>query len=281
MKQRVLLSGLTTFRIGGPCEMYMPETIERAVEILRMSCPVLGGGSNVLAADAGLRVPLLHTGKLNAVVFNGRKLRAGCGAPLPELARLAARKKLSGLEWASGIPGLLGGAVVMNAGAYGGEMSRIVTSARVHTAEGEIITVTDFAYSYRHSVFSDHPDWTVLEADLLLTPGKPEEIAARMAETRQKRQDKQPLNMPSAGSFFKRPSIPGVYTAALIERCGLKGARVGGAQVSDKHAGFIVNVGDATCDDVLRLASRVRDTVFRESGVALEPEVKLLGDVKW
>jgi UDP-N-acetylmuramate dehydrogenase len=276
-----LLSSLTTFRIGGPCDcLYEPDQIERAIELLRGSenVIVLGGGSNMLAADGGVRAPVIRTAKIGHIRFDGETVRAGCGAGLPELARAAARQGLSGLEWASGIPGSLGGAVVMNAGAYGGEMSQVAAEALVFDGR-EAVTVKDFDFAYRHSVFHGNPHWTVLEVTLKLTGDDPEAITARMEELRRRRNEKQPVNLPSAGSFFKRPE--GGYAAELIDRCGLKGTSVGGAQVSEKHAGFIVNTGGAACDDVLRLAALVRERVFKQTGVELEPEVRLLGDIAW
>jgi UDP-N-acetylmuramate dehydrogenase len=166
----------------------------------------------------------------------------------------------------------------MNAGAYGGELSQVVTEALVFNGQ-DAVTVTDFDFSYRHSVFSAQPSWAVLEVTLRLTEDDPGAIAARMNDFTARRNAKQPVSLPSAGSFFKRP--PGFYAAALIEQCGLKGVFSGGAQVSEKHSGFIVNTGGATCDDVLRLAAVVQETVFKRTGVGLEPEVRLMGDIQW
>ncbi|MDR0325448.1 MAG: UDP-N-acetylmuramate dehydrogenase [Oscillospiraceae bacterium] len=281
-RENVPLSGLTTFRIGGPCGcLYVPADIERAIELLRGldgAAVVLGGGSNILAADAGVRTPLLHTAMVNHIVFDGETVRAGCGAGLPELSRAAAKRGLSGLEWASGIPGSLGGAVVMNAGAYGGEMSGVVTEALVFDGRDAVV-IDKFDFSYRHSIFHDNPAYVILEATLRLTRDDPAEIAARIEGFRKARNEKQPVNLPSAGSFFKHP--PGHYAAALIDQCGLKGVSAGGARVSEKHAGFIVNTGGATCDDVLRLAALVHETVRKQTGAELEPEVRLLGDIHW
>jgi len=276
-----LLSSLTTFRIGGPCgEYYAPADVERTIELLRtLDRPfILGGGSNILAADEGVSTPIVHTAGLRDITIDGETVRAACGVGLPELSRTVARKNLSGLEWASGIPGSLGGAVVMNAGAYGGEMSQVVAEVTVFDGQ-KCVVMTDFDYSYRHSVFLDKPNLTVLEATLRLKRDDPSEIAARMETHRNARNDKQPTALPSAGSFFKRPK--GGFAAAMIDECGLKGVSVGGAQVSPKHAGFVVNTGGATCDDVLRLASLVRETVFKRFSVELEPEVRLLGEIGW
>jgi UDP-N-acetylmuramate dehydrogenase len=235
---------------------------------------VLGGGSNILAADEGVTHPVVRTSGLDHIEFHGTAVRAGCGAGLPELARAAARQGLTGLEWASGIPGSVGGAAVMNAGAYGGEMSQVVTGALVFDGETPV-TVRDFAFAYRHSIFFEYPSWTVLEVTLKLAEDDPQAISARMDELRKRRNEKQPVSLPSAGSFFKRP--PGGYAAALIDQCGLKGLRIGGAQVSERHSGFVVNAGGAVCEDVLRLAALVRETVYKQTSVELEPEVRLLG----
>jgi UDP-N-acetylmuramate dehydrogenase len=239
---------------------------------------ILGGGSNILAADEGVRHPVIRTAKLCEIIIDGTTVRAGCGTGLPELSRAAAKHGLSGLEWASGIPGSAGGAVVMNAGAYGGEMSDITVEAVVFDGR-DVIIIKEFDHSYRSSIFHSNPDWTVLEVTLKLSEGDPAAIAGKIDELRRRRNEKQPANLPSAGSFFKRPA--GGYAAELIERCGLKGASCGGAQVSPKHSGFIVNTGGALCDDVLRLAERVRETVFAQTGVELEPEVRLLGRDAW
>ena len=250
------------------------------LELLRgLESPViLGGGSNILADDEGVRAPVVHTAGLRQIFIEGETVRAGCGVGLPELSRAAARQGLSGLEWASGIPGSLGGAVVMNAGAYGGEMSQVVTEVLAFDGH-TLVSMTGFDYSYRHSIFLDNPAFTVLEATLKLTRDEPSEIAARMETHMKARNEKQPVTQPSAGSFFKRPKNG--YAAAMIDECGLKGAHVGGAMVSEKHAGFVVNVGGATCEDVLRLASMVREAVYKKFGVELEPEVRLLGDAEW
>ena len=199
------------------------------------------------------------------------------GSTLARLANAALGRGLTGLEFAHGIPGTLGGAVVMNAGAYGGEMVQVLTAVTYLDGAGEEHTLpaAACALTYRHSRFSDRPDWLVLEAELELRPGDGEAIRARMDELAAKRREKQPLEWPSGGSTFKRPE--GHFAAALIEGCGLKGVGIGGAQVSEKHAGFVVNRGGATADDVRRLMALVQETVLRETGVALEPEVRLLG----
>ncbi|MDR1692853.1 MAG: UDP-N-acetylmuramate dehydrogenase [Oscillospiraceae bacterium] len=274
-----LLSSLTTFRIGGPCDaVYTPESAAEMTALLKtLDCPtVLGRGSNILAADEGVRTPVILTAGLNAIRIEGDTLRAGCGVSLPELSRAAESASLTGLEWAGGIPGTVGGGTVMNAGAYGGQMSDVLVSVCCADRERD---ASECRFGYRQSVFTENPTLTVLEVTLKLTHGDPADISRRTEAFRKARNEKQPVSLPSAGSFFKRPE--GHFAGALIERCGLKGVSVGGARVSEKHAGFLVNTGGATCRDVMILAERVRETVLRETGVALTPEVKLLGDISW
>ena len=276
----------TTFRIGGPARlMALPRSEEEAQSAVRLAAELgveplfMGNGSNLLAADAGVETFLIKSfdglGRLELAGAAG--IRAGSGVLLSRLANFALANGLTGLEFAHGIPGTLGGAAAMNAGAYGGEMAQVLTRVTYLDEGGVPVTlpVERCGLSYRHSVFSDHPQWLILEAELALAPGQAEQIRGRMAELAQRRREKQPLEQPSAGSTFKRPE--GHFAAALIEGCGLKGVGIGGAQVSEKHAGFVVNRGDATADDVRRLMALVQETVLRETGVALEPEVRLLG----
>ncbi len=274
----------TSFRIGGPVRlMALPRSGEeaqaavRAAAALGLSPFFLGNGSNLLVADQGYEGFVIKTAGLDQVRAAGGKLTAGSGVPLARLAAAALDQGLTGLEFAHGIPGSLGGAVVMNAGAYGGEMAQVLTGVVCLDGAGEEETLPAgaCALSYRHSRFSDQPERLILGAELELQPGDREEIRARMDDLARRRREKQPLELPSAGSTFKRPE--GRFAAALIEQCGLKGVGVGGAQVSEKHAGFLVNRGQATADDVRRLIDLVRETVLRETGVALEPEVRFLG----
>ena len=206
-----------------------------------------------------------------------RRLRAESGVPLARLAMAALGQGLTGLEFAHGIPGTLGGGVTMNAGAYGGELVQVLTCVTFLNESGEVVTlpVEECALTYRRSLFTDHPEWLILEAEFELTQGDTAVIKDKMDELAGKRRAKQPLDLPSAGSTFKRPE--GYFAAALIEQCGLKGVGIGGAQVSEKHAGFVVNRGGATADDVRRLMALIQSTVLRETGVVLEPEVKFLG----
>jgi UDP-N-acetylmuramate dehydrogenase len=277
------MSGHTTFRVGGPAKlMALPKTEEELVTAVRLAREhgveplLIGNGSNVLVDDAGLDAFVIQTCPgLSWCQTDGTRLSAGSGILMAALAAQAARHALTGLEFAHGIPGTLGGGVTMNAGAYDGEMRQVVESVRALDRCGEIITFSaqKCEFSYRHSAFSDGT-YLILSATVKLTEGDPAAIRARMAELMARRKEKQPLEYPSAGSTFKRPE--GHFAAALIDQCGLKGLSVGGAQVSAKHAGFIINTGTATCKDILDLMDAVRERVYRETGVELEPEVKYL-----
>ena len=279
--KNIPMSTLTTFRIGGLCDaLYRPQGIEETVQLLQDLDEkiILGKGSNVLVSDDGLRTPVVQMGGINHMVFEEDSVRAGCGVSLPELAREAARKGLSGLEWAAGIPGSVGGGVVMNAGAYDGEMSQVVKQVLIFDGQ-EVQEISRFDFAYRHSIFLQNPNHIVLEATLQLIPDEVLKIRARMDKWKAARDEKQPVTLPSGGSFFKRP--PKAFAAALIDKCGLRGATVGGAQISLKHAGFLVNKGGATCQDVLELAKMVRCRVAEETGFLLEPEVRLLAEFSW
>lgn len=274
----------TSFRIGGPAKrMAFPRTAEQVVilagflEELGVRSLLLGNGTNLLCPDEGLDAVVIATGEgLNAVEQTGEtELTADAGASLSRLAMAAWRAGLTGLEFAHGIPGSLGGGVVMNAGAYGGSLSDVLTGVTALYPGGVRTLPSDkLDLSYRHSVFSDQPEAVVLRARVRLKKGDPAAVKARMDELMEKRRASQPLEWPSAGSTFKRPA--GYFAGTLIERCGLKGTRVGGAEVSTKHAGFIINTGGATCDDVLALIDRVQKTVYAAVGVVLEPEVKIV-----
>lgn len=273
----------TTFRVGGPARrLAQPASGEELAGLLDLAenrgwpWLVLGNGSNLLAADEGLDRLVIHTGKLDFLERTGeRTIRAGAGVSLARLAVFAWKEALAGLSFAHGIPGSLGGAVCMNAGAYGGEMCQVVRSVNAWFPGKGVapLTAEELDFSYRHSVFSNAPG-VVLDAEFLLTSGDPAAIKAEMEELIRRRREKQPLEYPSAGSTFKRPA--GHFAGGLIEQCGLKGVRVGGAQVSEKHAGFLINAGGATCADVLALIELVRDTVRERTGVELEPEVKII-----
>ena len=279
------MSRHTSFRIGGPAKrMAFPETAEQVTELIALArqCGteplVLGNGTNLLAADKGLDRLVINMSEGMTGIGDGADgdIIAQCGATLARVAEFARRRGLAGFEFAHGIPGTLGGAVCMNAGAYGGEMKSVVSHVALIDSDGAMRTLTneEMAFSYRHSVLTDHPDWTVLYAVIHLEPGDSEEIGARMKELMAKRKASQPLEFPSAGSTFKRPT--GHFAGALIEQCGLKGARIGGAEVSVKHAGFVINRGGATCADVLALIAHIQKTVYDATGVTLEPEVKIV-----
>ena len=274
----------TTFRVGGPARlMAFPrdkkeiKAAVRAADEMGVVPFFLGNGSNLLVADEGVEAFVIKTGGLDQTREVNRRLRAECGIPLSRLAVAALGRGLTGLEFAHGIPGSLGGAVVMNAGAYGGEMVQVLTAVTYLDKHGQEHTVpaAECNLTYRHSMFTDHPEWLVLEAEMELEQGDAEESRAKMEDLAQRRKSKQPLEYPSAGSTFKRPE--GHFAAALIEQCGLKGLTVGGAQVSEKHAGFVINRGGATCADILKLTEQIKETVLRETGVTLELEVRTLG----
>jgi UDP-N-acetylmuramate dehydrogenase len=238
-------------------------------------CLVIGRGTNLLVSDAGIKGVVVQIGEgLSNVRREGDSLIAGAGISLAALAQFARRDGLAGLEFAHGIPGSLGGAVVMNAGAYGGEMKDVVSSVRCLDDDGAVRTYSadELDFSYRHSRFDK--GGVVLEAALSLQKGDGEEIARRMRELMEKRTSSQPLDKPSAGSTFKRPATG--YAAAMIDGAGLKGLRVGSAAVSEKHAGFVVNEGGASFADVVELMERVKAAVYAKYGVTLQPEVKII-----
>ena len=279
------MSRHTTFRIGGPADFFVtPEKKEQIGQVIALcrsrEIPyyIVGNGSNLLVGDHGYRGVIVQVfKKMNQIHTDGEKLCAQAGALLSKVAAAALEASLTGLEFASGIPGTLGGALRMNAGAYGGEMKQVTESAQVLTPEGEIleIPVDELGMSYRTSVISRN-DYVVLEAVLKLNRGNREEIRARMEDLKEKRVSKQPLEYGSAGSTFKRPE--GYFAGKLIMDSGLAGYQVGGAQVSEKHCGFVINAGGATARDVRTLMDNVRDIVYKKYGVTLEPEVKFLGE---
>lgn len=278
------MAGHTTFRIGGAVPlMALPQTEDEVTMAVQTALSMdikpfyLGNGSNLLVADQGADcfvVKQLLGGQ--AVQVEGSTLYAPAGVSLPALSSVARDHSLTGLEFAYGIPGTVGGAVTMNGGAYGGEMSQVVEWVDCLDAQGnrQRIAGEDLHFSYRHSTFSDHSR-CILGAGFQLEAGNAQEIQEKMNGFTQSRREKQPLNLPSGGSTFKRP--PGHFAAALIDQCGLKGLTVGGAQVSAKHAGFVVNIGGATCDDVLTLVQEVAEVVLRKTGVQLELELQTLG----
>ena len=279
------MSRHTSFRIGGPARrMAFPASGEQLVLLLaeaeRLGARplVIGNGTNLLCPDAGLdRLVIDTSAALNRVESAGPDtVTAEAGASLARAADFACRQGLAGLEFAHGIPGTVGGAVCMNAGAYGGEMAQVIQSVTLLLPEAGIRTLSgsEMAFGYRRSFLTDHPDAVVLRAVFRLSPGDPAAIRDRMRELLEKRRTSQPLEFPSAGSTFKRPE--GYFAGTLIDQCGLKGLTVGGAQVSEKHAGFVINRGGATCADVTALIRQIQDRVLDMTGVRLEPEVKII-----
>lgn len=277
------LSRHTTFKIGGPAQwLVMPRT-EGAVAAVIALCRetgvpwrVLGAGSNVLVPDAGLPGVVLKLAEnfAAAEVLPGGELRAQAGATNAAVAQLACEQGLSGYEFACGIPGTIGGAAYMNAGAYEGQFSGVCASVRCLDGEGRVVEVpaAQVQFGYRHSLMMEQ-GLVILGATLQLVPGNREHIRAQMADLQRRREEKQPLEMPSAGSTFKRPE--GHFAGKLIQDAGMQGKSVGGAQVSEKHAGFVVNTGGATASDVLALVALVQQEVKSRFGVTLEPEVRL------
>lgn len=279
----------TTFRLGGPVRwMVFPKNTAEAAAVLQICRErglrpfFLGNGSNLLVADEGWDGVMVSTARLNAISLGGDPavVIAGSGALLSQTANFAAEHALTGLEFVQGIPGSVGGGIRMNAGAYGGELVQVAERVTYLDETGALHTcpASECALTYRHSVFCDRP-WLVTEVSFRLRPGNSADIRAKMADFARRRREKQPLEFPSAGSTFKRPApVDGVpqYAAALIDRCGLRGLQIGGAQVSEKHAGFVVNTGNATTADVLVLMEEVRRRVLEQTGVNLEPEVEIL-----
>ena len=275
----------TTFRIGGPADYFvMPETVEELRDILALckeeGLPyfILGNGSNLLVGDKGFRGVVIQLYKnFDGLSIEGTRVTAKSGAMLIRVAKEAGKAGLTGLEFASGIPGTIGGAMVMNAGAYGGEMKDVVTAVTVLTKDGDIKTLTgsEMNFRYRGSVVEDE-GYIVLETVMELKIGNLEEIQARIDELSLQRRTKQPIEYPSAGSTFKRPE--GYFAGKLIQDTNLRGYQVGGAQVSEKHCGFVINAGGATAADVMQLMRDVSDKVNAQFGVTLEPEVKRIGE---
>ena len=270
------------FRIGGPADLFCEVGDEETLADLRrwfaargVPCVVIGNGTNLLVRDEGVRGAVVRLGgAFGEMHFNGTHVTAGAGVSLARLAAAARDAGLAGLEFAHGIPGSLGGAVLMNAGAYGGEMRDVLRAVRWMDDAGGLHETDDLRLGYRRSRFSDGGG-VILAAAMALRPDDPAAIGARMEALWEKRSASQPLDKPSAGSFFKRPA--GGYAAAMIDAAGLRGLRVGGAQVSEKHAGFLINAGGATCADVLSLMEKVQAAVREKYGVTLEPEVRFLG----
>ena len=281
------LSSKSSFRIGGAADLAVfPKTATELKYIVaylkdrELPYIVVGKGSNILFEDDGYRGCVIFTDKMSRITVEGNRITAGAGASVTALATTAKNASLTGLEFSYGIPGSVGGAVVMNAGAYGGEMSGVFESCEIFDTEKLELCVFSAAqmdYSYRHSIFTENKNLICLSATFALKEGNKEEIEAVMRDLMGRRISKQPLDYPSAGSVFKRPA-PDLFVGKMIEDSGLKGYTVGGAQVSEKHAGFIINVGGATARDVLDLVEHIRTVIRKNYGVELECEVRRVGN---
>ncbi len=273
----------TTFRIGGPCDIFIkPRSIEEIRQIIevvkenKVPYYVVGNGSNLLVSDDGYRGVIINLfNNFSDITVEGNTITASAGALLGKIGYTALKNSLTGFEFATGIPGTLGGAVVMNAGAYGGEMKDVLSEVTVLTKEGELLTLKadELELGYRTSIIAKK-DYIVLEGKIQLKPGEPDKIKAVIDDLAFRRRDKQPLEYPSAGSTFKRPKDN--FAGKLIMDAGLRGYTSGGAMVSDKHCGFVINKGDATCEDVIKLTDHVKEEVKNQFGIELELEVKKL-----
>lgn len=278
-----VLKNYTSFKIGGKADlMVFPDSEEKIISVLKeikkSSIPhlIIGKGSNMLISDSGFRGVVINTCRFDKIsLIDDETIYCQSGASLSRLCRFALENSLTGLEFAFGIPGTAGGAAYMNAGAYGGEMKDVLVSCEHLSSDGIINRYSGdvLDLSYRHSVYSDS-DLFILSLTLKLKKGNVDEIKTHMDELMAKRKDKQPLDYPSAGSTFKRPE--GYFAAALLDECGLKGYTVGGAQVSDKHAGFVINKGNATAEDVKKLIDYCQKTVMKNKGILIEPEIKII-----
>ena len=281
------MSKHTTFRVGGPVKCFVcPSDAEQITELIGLAKKtetkyyIIGNGSNLLVSDEGYDGMIIHIGKnMSYIAVDGENIVAEAGATLPAISMIAARNSLTGFEFASGIPGTVGGACVMNAGAYGGDMKKVLLGVLTIDQEGNprVFNVDELMLDYRKSILLDS-NYIVIKVVIRLAKGEPEIINSIMSEFATLRKEKQPLEYPSAGSTFKRPE--GYFAGKLIEDAGLKGKGVGGACVSEKHAGFVINRGDASAKDVYDTIQMVIKTVKEHTGVVLEPEVRLIGNFK-
>lgn len=283
VKFEVPMKEYTTFKLGGNAEIFVtPETFEEIRDLLRLCVKynvpyfVIGKGSNILVKDGGVKGVIVNLNKLKHIKIDKFMVTAGAGASLIEVALYSGKNGLSGLEFASGIPGSIGGAIAMNAGAYGGEICQVVKSVKVIDDELNIkdLSLEEMQFSYRNSIVLKK-SYVVLEATFELKEGNKEQIKAIVQDLTRRRVEKQPLDKPSAGSTFKRPE--GYYAGKLIQDSGLKGYKIGGAQVSDKHSNFVINNGDASAKEILQLIKHIQDTVFDKFKVNLETEVRIIG----
>ena len=283
--ESVSMAKYTTMQVGGPASLaaFVRSADELITSIkeaknLGVRYTIIGNGSNTIFSDNGYDGLVIVTTEMKNYSVEGNIIKADCGAPITRLAVEAQKAGLTGLEFAYGIPGTLGGGVFMNAGAYGGSLSDVIISSVCLDTQNDTIRKIDLdehQFTYRHSIYTKNPHLVILAAMMQLSTGNKDEIAATMNEHARSRKEKQPLNFPSAGSIFKRPV--GYYAGELIENCGLKGYRIGGAEVSEKHAGFIINRGGATASDVMRLIEHVQEEVNRAYSVNLECEIKYIG----
>lgn len=274
----------TSFKIGGPADIFlMPDNPARLEEMLRickdnkLRYMIIGGGSNLLFSDHGFRGVIISTQKVNKIIRNNNNLTVSCGTSLKELTDYCLANSLSGLEFACGIPGSVGGAIFMNAGAYGGEMKDVVSQVSFLDKNNQLLkySASEHKFSYRDSVYQQN-HFHVLQVTYELQTAPKEDIAAKMLDLTEKRESKQPLEYPSAGSVFRRPE--GYFVGKLIDDCSLKGYSIGGAQISEKHSGFIINTGNATAQNVIDLINHIKVTVKREFGVILHTEIRIIGN---
>lgn len=275
----------TTMKVGGPCDcMVEPSSIEEIQKVLEyvkennIKYYIIGNGSNLLVKDEGVHALIIKiANKFSGFEVNGEYIKAYSGCSVPKLSQIAKENSLSGLEFACGIPGSVGGGIRMNAGAYGSEMVNVVEKVGFLDENGNLkeIDGKDAHFTYRHSMFVDNPQYVVVYAIYKLVKGNKEEISKIMEENMNSRKQKQPIEYPNFGSVFKRPE--GYFVGKLVDDCGLKGYKIGGAQVSTKHSGFMINAGDATCKDVLDLIEYVKEKVYEKFNVKLQEEVVILG----
>ena len=275
----------TTMKVGGPCDcMIEPSSIEEIQKVLEyvkennIKYYIIGNGSNLLVKDEGVHALIIKiANKFSGFEVNGEYIKAYSGCSVPKLSQIAKENSLSGLEFACGIPGSVGGGIRMNAGAYGSEMVNVVEKVGFLDENGNLkeIDGKDAHFTYRHSMFVDNPQYVVVYAIYKLVKGNKEEISKIMEENMNSRKQKQPIEYPNFGSVFKRPE--GYFVGKLVDDCGLKGYKIGGAQVSTKHSGFMINIGDATCKDVLDLIEYVKEKVYEKFNVKLQEEVVILG----
>ncbi len=278
------MSGHTTFRVGGPAQFYVQPKASQVADVVRlcvqqgMPYVIIGNGSNLLVGDKGIQGVVIEIGKnMSDITVTNTHIFAEAGALLSKVASIAAGNSLTGMEFASGIPGCIGGGTVMNAGAYGGELRQIITKVHCIDKDGNtcVLSNEECAFDYRYSIIPEK-GYLVKAVEIELEPGNKDEIRGKMKELNTQRTEKQPLEYPSAGSTFKRPT--GHFAGRLIQDAGLSGFSIGGAQVSEKHCGFVINKGGATASDIKELMGAVAAKVQEEFGVTLEPEVRMLGD---